>query len=85
MMTPENLENLTRNATFAADGAAINEIALGATNAQITRRVVRRTIEFLIGNGLVEFKSDGSEMWLAIDPPYPHWPAGADSEEPLAP
>ena len=80
-MTEQNLEQLVRNASFAADSAALEEIANGATNAQVTRRVVRRTIEFLVGNGLLEFKHDGSDEWLTIEPPFPHWPTGADNAE----
>lgn len=77
-VTSETIENLTRNACFAADNAAMGEIANGATQAQVIRRAVRRTIEFLIGNDLVEVKSDGAGQWLTINPPYEFGP-DADS------
>lgn len=78
-MTPEQLENLTQNASMAADFAAIDEMKNGASQAQVIRRVVRRTIEFLVGNGLIEVKSDGNDEWLTLEPPYPHWPESTDS------
>ena len=77
-VTNETIENLTRNACFAADNAAMGEIANGATQAQVIRRAVRRTIEFLVGNDLIEVKSDGAGLWLQVDPPYEHGP-DADS------
>lgn len=67
-MTPENLDTLVRNACFAADNVAIDSRHL--PGVQQTEAIVRRTIEFLIGNGLVEFIKDGSNEWLKIDPPY---------------
>lgn len=69
-ITEEQLDMLVQNTCFAADGAAMDERAKGVTNAQITRAVVRRTIEFLIGNDLVEFKSTGEGTWMNIEPPY---------------
>ncbi len=71
-MTSENLDNLVHNACFAADLAAMEaRYTLKGTNAEITRATVKRAIEFLVGNGLLEFKKDGTGEWLSVDPPYP--------------
>lgn len=71
-MNQQQLEDLVYNATFSADTAAMEERAQGATNAQVTRRVVRRTIEFLYGNGFIEINEEkiADPGWLKIDPPF---------------
>lgn len=70
-MTTENLEALVRNATFSADMAAIGgPHVTQMTGVEKTRQIVRRVIEFLYGNDLMEFKNDGSSLWLKLEPPF---------------
>ncbi len=71
-LSDEVVEDLTYWGTFAADTAAIEERALGATNAQITRRIVRRTIEALAANDLIHVPEIrwGENMQFIPDPPF---------------
>jgi hypothetical protein len=66
------VDKLTQDACFAADSVAItNRHDPNMTGAQQTRAVVRRTIEFLIGNNIVVVV-DHNDMprWIKMDPPY---------------
>lgn len=65
------VETLTHQACFAADTVAIDNRHTGMTGAQQTHAIVRRTIEFLIGNGLIDVVDQGSlNPWIKPDPPY---------------
>jgi len=65
------VDKLTQDACFAADGVALtNRHDPNMTGAQQTRAVVRRTIEFLIGNNIVAVVEHNDSRWLKMDPPY---------------
>ena len=66
------VDKLTQDACFAADTVAItNRQDPNMTGAQQTRAVVRRTIEFLIGNDIVAVVDHNDTLrWIKMDPPY---------------
>jgi hypothetical protein len=79
MVTPTQFDNLVRSTCFAADMVALDAFhAAGMTNAEVTRVIIRRSLEFLIGNDLIEVKPEHLEGWLTLEPPFPH-PVSADN------
>lgn len=73
-VTRDELAWLTQQACFAADQVAMEHRRSGEmlTGAEQTRGIVERTIEFLIGNGLIEvtLPADGEGVWMKVEPPY---------------
>lgn len=69
-MNQEKLEQLTQEACFAADGVAIESRTAGDTGAETTRKILRRAIEALYGNGLIEIVEYPPSLWFKADPPY---------------
>ena len=72
-LSEEVLEDLTRWATFSADTVAMEQLALGATNAQVTRRAVRRAIEALAANDLIrvpDLPTNSDKFMYVPDPPF---------------
>lgn len=72
-LSDEVLEDLTRWATFSADTVAMEQRALGVTNAQVTRRVVRRAIEALAANDLIrvpDLPTNSEKFMYVPDPPF---------------
>lgn len=67
-VTGEEFETAVRNATLSADMVAMQP---HATEAARTRAIVRRTLEFLLANKIVEMKpaSEWNE-WMSLDPPF---------------
>lgn len=60
--------SLIQNAVLAADAAAMEP---HVTPADQTRAVVRRVIEFLVGNGLITITPEEDwPVWLVMDPPF---------------
>lgn len=72
-MKQQHLEELVSASSFAADIVAIEEISKGATMAQVNRRSIRRAIEFLYGNELIDVDTRKLEAFRfdVVNPPYP--------------
>lgn len=69
-MTPdkETFNQLVQNAAMSADQVAIG---FSGTDAEKTRAIVRRALECLIGNGLIEVRpADQWPDFISLDPPY---------------
>lgn len=65
------VDKLTQDACFAADIVAISNRHTDMTNAEQTRAIIRRAIEFMIGNDVVRVVDHGDEgRWMTINPPY---------------
>lgn len=64
-----DLDELVQMASQASDIVAIQ---FGGTDAERTRAIIRRSLECLIGNGIITIQP--SKKWpssIVIDPPYP--------------
>ena len=61
-------EEAVRNARFSADSVAMAD---HPTPAKKTEAIVRRTLEALLANGIIEIKPiDEWPPFYSIDPPY---------------
>ena len=65
---PQVLEALLRDACLSADAVAMEP---HTTDADKTRAIVRRTVEVLLGNGMIMVTdADTWPDWVVLDPPY---------------
>jgi hypothetical protein len=63
-----DIDELVQNGCLAAD---VVVIGFDGTGAERTRAGLRRALECLIGNGMIEVKPRAEwPEWVAIDPPY---------------
>jgi hypothetical protein len=64
----ELVDELIQNAVLSADSVACLDYPTGA---QRTRAIVKRTVESLIGNGLVSVTPRSEwPRWIVLDPPF---------------